>query len=92
MFLFEEKKKHTVCEELVTEVNKKDDTHTHARTDRTSRRNSGSSHMGRSCRMDGQDGHMVGSCTPDWMSYLEQQRTKASEWNSKSYCISEGRV
>lgn len=42
--------------------------------------------------MDGQGGHMVGSCTPDWRSYLEQQRTKPSDWHSKLYCITEGTV
>ena len=70
---------HAVNDRLVTQVNKKSDTHTRSRTGRTSHRNSGLSHTGRSCRMGGQGGHMAGSCTPDWMSYLEQQRTKSSD-------------
>lgn len=53
---------------------KKGETHTRAHTGRTSRRNSGSLHMGRSCHKDGLDDHMVGSCTPDWMSYLDQEK------------------
>lgn len=53
------------------------DTHTPAHTGRTSRRNSGSSRRGTSCRRDGLGGHMAGSCTPDWTSYLGQQRTAA---------------
>lgn len=51
-------------------------TYTRARTGRTSHRNSGSSHKDRSCHMDGQGGHMAGSCTPDWMNYLAWQRTE----------------
>lgn len=50
------------------------DTYTPARTGRTSRRNSGSSRRGTSCRRDGPGGHMAGSCTPDWTSYLKQQK------------------
>lgn len=59
------------------------DTHTPARTGRTSRRNSGSSRTGTSCRRDGPGGHMAGSCTPDWTSYLEQQRTAAQTVGGK---------
>lgn len=35
--------------------------------------------MGRSYRRDGLGGHMAGSCTPDWTSYLEQTEYKASD-------------
>lgn len=87
-----ERRKHTVHKIMVSQVNKKGDTHTRARTGRTSHRNSGSSHTGRSCRMDGRGDHMAGSCTPDWTSYLEQQRTKPSDWHSKLCYISEGIV
>lgn len=53
---------------------KKGETHTRAHTGRTSHRNSGSLHTGKNCRKDGLDGHMVGSCTPDWTSYLDQEQ------------------
>lgn len=56
------------------QVTKKCETHTHAHTGRTSHRNSGSSHTGTSCRKDGLGDHMAGSCTPDWRSYLEQEK------------------
>lgn len=54
--------------------NKKSETHTRAHTGRTSHRNSGSLHTGKNCHKDGLDDHMAGSCTPDWMSYLYQEK------------------
>lgn len=66
------------------------DTHTPARTGRTSRRNSGSSRRGTSCRRDGLGGHMAGSCTPDWTSYLEQQRTAAQAVRGKRSGANDG--
>lgn len=81
------RKNHTVHENIVSQVNKKSDTHTRAGTGRTSHKNSGSSHTGRSCRMDGRGDHMAGSCTPDWTSYLEQQRTKLSEHSIVSWVV-----
>lgn len=30
--------------------------------------------MGKNCRKDGLGDHMAGSCTPDWMSYLDQEK------------------
>lgn len=71
-------------------MNKKVNTYTHAHIGRTSHKNFGSLHTGRSCHMGGRGGHMADSCTLDWMSYLEQQRTKPSDWNSKLCCMSEG--
>lgn len=77
-----ERKQHAEHESLISQVIKEGDTHIHARTGRTSHRNSGSSHTGRSCRRDGQGDHMAGSCTPDWTSYLEQQKTglRLAQW------------
>lgn len=69
--------------------NKKVNTYTRARTGRTSHKNSGSLHTGRSCHTGGQGGHTADSCTPDWTSYLEQQRTKPSECHSELCCMSE---
>lgn len=71
-------------------MSKKVNTYTHAHIGRTSHKNFGSLHTGRSCHMGGRGGHMADSCTLDWMSYLEQQRTKPSDWNSKLCCMSEG--
>lgn len=47
-------------------------THTLDHTGRISRRSFGSSRMDTSCRTDARGGHMAGSCTPDWISYLKR--------------------